>query len=317
MSTDTLELEVVAVADATPRIRTFTLAHPQRTPLPTFVPGSHLLLQCGPAVNAYSLVGECTMPDTYTVSVLRVDDGHGGSRWLHERQPGDTIVARRPRSLFPPMQRSRKHLLIAGGIGVTPIVSHLRSAARWGQEAEVLYSYKEGHGAHAEELEALASASENISLRCFTERGSFLAGFDGALSRQPIGTHLYCCGPEAFTSTVCAAAERRGWPAGRVHIERFGADTLDPGGPFDVELTGSGRTVTVSSGTSLLEALESQGIRIPNLCRQGFCGECRIPVTGGLPLHRDHYLEDDEKEAGDSMMCCVSRARSSALEVPL
>lgn len=313
----TLELEVTAVAETTPTIRTFTLAHPERKPLPSFVPGSHLVLECGPAVNAYSLVGESTMPSAYMISVLRVDDGEGGSRWLHERHPGDRVTARPPRSLFAPMQRAQKHLLIAGGIGVTPILSHLRSAARWGQQVEVLYSHRGGHGAHLKELEELAAGSESIILRCFTSRGEFLEELDGALGRQPISTHLYCCGPEAFMDTVCGAAEERGWPAGRVHIERFGADALDPGEPFDVVLTESGDTMKVPSGTSLLEVLEARGISVPNLCRQGFCGECRIPVTGGTPLHRDHYLEEDEKEANDSMMCCVSRAQSSPLEVPL
>lgn len=317
LAAGTLELEITAVTDATPRIRTFTLAHPDRRPLPSFVPGSHLVLECGSAVNAYSLVGECTLPEAYVISVLRVDDGQGGSQWLHRRRPGHMVTARPPRSLFAPMQRARKHLLIAGGIGITPILSHLRSAARWGQEAEILYAHKEGHGAHLKELEELAAGSASITLRRFTGRAEFLTDLDDALGRQPLGAHLYCCGPDAFMGTVCAAAEEHGWPAGRVHTERFGADALDPGEPFEVELTESGQTVEVPSGTSLLEVLEARGISVPNLCRQGFCGECRIPVTRGVPLHRDHYLEDDEKEADDSMMCCVSRAQSSPLEVPL
>lgn len=309
----TRELEIRTVQAVTPEVSTFTLADPQGQPLPSFTPGSHLVLECGTAVNAYSLVGETTMPTSYTISVLKLPDGNGGSRWLHQRQPGDTVVARSPRSLFAPMHTAQKHLLIAGGIGVTPILSHARAAARWGQDMEILYAHRPAHGVHLQELSDVAADS----LSTFTERQAFLTALEEALTRQPLGTHLYCCGPESFMETVCSTAEAKGWPPSRVHTERFGADTLDPGQPFDVVLTESGTTVSVASGVSLLEVLENHGIQVPNLCRQGFCGECRIPVSAGKPLHRDHYLEDDEKAANHSMMCCVSRAHTPSLEVPL
>ncbi|TDS87762.1 PDR/VanB family oxidoreductase [Nesterenkonia aurantiaca] len=309
----TLQLEVTAISDASAQVRTLTLARPNRSWLPSFTPGSHLVLECGPSVNAYSLIGDSQMPVSYTVSVLRLPTGRGGSSWLHERRPGDFVTARPPRSMFPPMQNARRHLLIAGGIGVTPILSHLRAAARWGHQAEVLYSHRPGVGAHLEELRELAPGS----LRCFTRRGEFLTALQESLGRQPMGTHLYCCGPEAFMDAVCRGAEELGWPEGRIHTERFGSDALDPGAPFEVVLRDSQRTVTVAPGRSMLEALEETGIPVPNLCRQGFCGECRIPVTAGTPLHRDHYLEDQEKAANDSLMCCVSRAQTDVLEVPL
>lgn len=309
----TLELEVVEVKAATPEVCTFTLADPQRGPLPSFTPGSHVMVECGTAINAYSLVGESTLPDSYMISVLKLPDGSGGSRWLHERKPGDTVTVRPPRSLFAPAQKARKHLLIAGGIGITPILSHARSAARWNQPMEVLYAHRGGHGAHLDELRELAPES----LSTFTERGSFLTALEKTLTQQPMGTHLYCCGPEPFMDVVCRTAQACGWPDSRVHTERFGADALDPGKPFDTVLTKSGITVNVPAGASMLEVLESRGIAVPSLCRQGFCGECRIPVTKGRPLHRDHYLEDSEQEADDSIMCCVSRARTPSLEVPL
>ncbi|WP_225939099.1 PDR/VanB family oxidoreductase [Nesterenkonia lutea] len=308
-----LQLVVTEITEASPQVRTLTLARPDRASLPSFTPGSHLVLECGPSVNAYSLLGDSRMPSAYTISVLKLGAGRGGSRWLHERSPGDMVTVRPPRSMFPPMQKARKHLLIAGGIGVTPILSHLRAAARWGHQTEVLYSHRPGHGTHLDELRQLAPES----LRCFTRRSEFHAALQESLGRQPIGTHLYCCGPESFMDTVCRSAEEFGWPEGRIHTERFGADALDPGAPFEVVLRDSQRTVTVEPGRSLLEVLEETGISVPNLCRQGFCGECRIPVTAGTPLHRDHYLEDQEKAADDSLMCCVSRAQTDSLEVPL
>jgi ferredoxin len=136
------------------------------------------------------------------------------------------------------------------------------------------------------------------------------------LADQPIGTHLYVCGPPAFMAEVTAMATALGWPASRIHLERFGIDTLDAGRPFEVTLA-DGQTVTVPSGVSLLEALEDRGFSIPSLCRQGVCGECRIPVSNGDILHRDLYLSDAEKEAGDAMMSCVSRAAGDRLELIL
>lgn len=306
-------LEVTDVVDAAPEVCTLTLARPDRRWLPSFTPGSHLVLECGPTVNAYSLHGESQLPDAYTISVLRTGSGQGGSRWLHARRPGDRIIARAPRSLFPPMQKASRHLLIAAGIGVTPILSHLRAAARWGHPVEVRYLHRPGRGVHLEQLRELAAGS----LHRFTDRVEFRAALQQSLQRQPLGTHLYCCGPEGFMDAVREMAAHRGWPLERIHTERFGADVLEAGEAFDVALSVSQRCITVPPGRSLLEELEGQGIAVPNLCRQGFCGECRIEVTAGVPLHRDHYLQDQERAANDSLMSCVSRAASGALEVPL
>jgi ferredoxin len=146
---------------------------------------------------------------------------------------------------------------------------------------------------------------------------SFLADLDPALASQPFGTHLYICGPALFTDDVVAAAVAHGWPASRIHLERFGIDALDPGEPFEVALTASGGSLVVESGVSLLEALEARGHNIPNLCRQGVCGECRVPVAGGAVAHRDLFLSDADKAAGDSMMSCVSRAAGERIELSL
>lgn len=306
-------LEVTEVVDAAPQVRTLTLARPDRGWLPSFIPGSHLVLECGPSINAYSLHGDSQMPEAYRISVLRTGSAAGGSSWLYERRPGDAVQARAPRSLFPPVLKASKHLLIAAGIGVTPILSHLRAAARWHHPVEVLYLHRSGHGVHLQELRDLAGDS----LRSFTDRGAFSTELQRTLQRQPLGTHLYCCGPTGFMEVVREAAARCGWPLERVHTERFSTDVLDPGVSFDVELSISRQVITVPPGRSLLERLQDQGIAVPNLCRQGFCGECRIQVTAGVPLHRDHYLQEEERAANDSLMCCVSRAVSDRLEVPL
>ncbi|MGE2835059.1 PDR/VanB family oxidoreductase [Mycobacterium sp. SMC-4] len=314
----TLKLTVAAIDDSVDAVRTLTLTHADEAALPSFAPGSHIVIECGgpgaPA-NAYSLTGDGTAPAAYVISVLRSgnDDSRSGSRWIHdELTVGDTVLARPPRSAFAPVLRARRHLLVAAGIGITPMVSHLRFARRWGHDARLLYLHRPGRGVHADTARRL---TEHASIH--TDRASFLAELTAELGDQPLGTHLYVCGPAAFIESVTAAATMHGWPQSRIHVERFGADALDPGEPFEVRLSSTGTALTVDSGVSLLDALESRGIAVPSLCRRGVCGECRIPVVRGVINHRDLYLTDDEKEVGNVMMACVSRAHGGSLELAL
>ncbi|MBD0024002.1 2Fe-2S iron-sulfur cluster binding domain-containing protein [Gordonia pseudamarae] len=314
----TATLVLRKIVDQSVGIRTFTFAAPDGSPLPAFVAGSHLVVRTGERTNAYSLVSDGTAPSEYSISVLRVADGNGGSRWLHDTLTvGGTVEVMLPRSAFAPVATARKHLLVAGGIGITPMISHLRAARRWGRLTEVLYVHREANAAHLDELAQLAEGAP-CTIETFTGRDEFTARLALGLRGQPVGTHLYVCGPSPMIDDVVGAAEAAGWPRSRIHFERFGTDALDAGDPFRVRLGSDGRTLSVPSGVSMLEALEDGGIEVRNLCRQGVCGECRIPVTGGTPLHRDHYLSDEEKHAGTVIMPCVSRADAGAiLEVPL
>lgn len=306
-----LMLDVVAIDDAVPGIRTMTLARRDRGPLPSFTPGSHLVIEYPGGANAYSLTGETAAPREYVVSVLDCADGRGGSRWIHrELSVGDTVCVREPRSAFAPVLRARRHLLIAAGIGITPMVSHLRSARRWGRDVQLLYIHREGRGAYVDEITALTEHA-----RFFTDRAVFLGEVAATLAVSPFGTHAYICGPGPFIDDAVALAVDLGWPASRIHVEHFGGE-LAPGEPFEVELTSSGDTFVVESGVSLLEALETHGRTVPSMCRQGVCGECRVPVRTGTVLHRDLYLSQAERDAGDAMMACVSRA-AGRLEVDL
>ena len=305
----TLTLEVVALDDGVPGIRTLTLARADRGVLPSFTPGSHLVIQCAGGANAYSLTGETTAPREYVVSVLECPQGRGGSSWIHrDVTVGTTVVTHPPRSAFPPVLRATRHLLIAAGIGITPMVSHLRSARRWGRDVRLLYVHREGRGAYLDEIARLTDHAA-----FFTDRAVFLSELSPALAAQPFGTHVYICGPSQFIDDVVATATGLGWPHSRIHVEHFGGD-LAPGDPFEVELCSSGDVFTVESGVSLLESLTAHGHAVPSLCHQGVCGECRVPVRSGTVLHRDLYLTDEERR--DSMMACVSRG-SGRLELDL
>ncbi|MGY1661478.1 PDR/VanB family oxidoreductase [Geodermatophilus sp. SYSU D00705] len=308
-----LDLVVAEVREAADGIRSITLVAADGSMLPAHPPGSHLVLHCGARRNAYSLTGSGTSPDRYTISVLLCPDGAGGSRWVHRLAAGDVVRAERPRSAFAPVATARHHLLVAGGIGITPMLSHARAAVRWRRDFTLLYGYRPGAGAHLAELRELCGPR----LEEHPDVATFLPRLEAVLGSAPLGTHLYACGPAPLLDFVLATADRLGWPEHRVHTERFSAETLDPGEPFAATLARSGRRIAVPSGVSLLEALERDGISVPNLCRQGVCGECRVPVLAGRPLHRDLFLTEEEKAAADSVMCCVSRSTGPSLELDL
>ncbi|WP_171074605.1 PDR/VanB family oxidoreductase [Nonomuraea basaltis] len=295
-------------------IRSLRLGRPDGGPLPRYVPGSHLVVECGDGRrNAYSLTGSGTASTEYRISVLHKPDGRGGSSWMHRVPVGDTVRVTAPRSAFAPVATARRHLLIAGGIGVTPLLSHTRAAAEWGRPFTLLYGYRPGAGAHLDELRELCGTR----LREFPEQAPFIGALRQELRRQPLGTHVYVCGPGGLIDAVCEMARDAGWPDERVHAERFSADDLDPGVPFTARLARSGRAVGVPTGVSLLDALEKAGIAVPNMCRQGVCGECRVGVRTGRAEHRDLFLSAAERAAGDSVMCCVSRSLDEELELDL
>ncbi|MDF9717904.1 PDR/VanB family oxidoreductase [Nocardioides sp. ChNu-99] len=311
-----LALVVVAVDDSVPGVRSLSLARPDGGALPSWTPGSHVVVEVPPGAgrerrlaNAYSLTGETVHPSAYTVSVLRRDPEEGaagGSAWVHGLAVGDTVTTTAPRSAFPPVQGATRHLLVGAGIGITPLVSHLRSALRWGRDVQLVQVCRGGRGAHLDEVRALGGDRVTV----LDGRAALAAHLPALLGDQPIGTHLYTCGPADFMDAVLAAARALGWPESRLHLEHFGLAALDPGDPFTVTVTG-GPTLEVPSGTSLLEALEQQGYDVPHLCRQGVCGECRLRVAPAASTgvhHRDLYLDDAARAAGDCVMACVSRA---------
>lgn len=308
-----LLLEVTKVSRQTESIVSITFADVSGGLLPSYVPGSHLVVQYGAGVNAYSLTGSGSTPYEYVISVLQVEGGAGGSVAMHRLSVGDLVQVSRPRSAFAPVATATHQLLVAAGIGITPVLSHARSALEWGTATDLIYVHRPGAGAHvAEARELLGDGLTECS-----DRAGFQKVLAESLTHQPLGTHLYVCGPAAFMDDVLDQAREHGWPAARLHSEAFGAAELDDGEPFAVNLARSGTRLEVPAGVSLLEALENAGKSIPNMCRKGICGECSLSVLRGTPQHRDLYLTDQEKAENTTMMCCVSRSLDEELELDL
>lgn len=320
-----LNLVVARTETIAPGVRQVTLGpRAPAAPLLPYPPGSHLGLRWRPGrVNSYSLTGDGRSPGTYTISVLRVDGSRGGSEWVHRLQPGDPVTAVPPRSTFAPVATARRHLLVAGGIGITPLLSHARWHLRWGNDFGLYYVHKPGRAAHLEEIRRIGKEAEKAAQEAritgkegrgsggrgawaFGNRGEFWACLGPALGRQPLGTYLYVCGPVGMIDAVTDAARTMGWPQSRIRVEAFGAADEGPRDSFTVTLTGSGRRVDVGAGETLLEALERSGAGVDSMCRQGVCGECRTPLVRGRADHRDLVLTPGERD--DWIMPCVSRA---------
>jgi ferredoxin-NADP reductase len=266
--------------------------------------------------NAYSLMSPPHDCSAYEISVLHVEDSRGGSTFMHERvKEGDELKVSYPVNLFQPDWRGREHLLFAGGIGITPFIAMMEQFSREGSNFELHYAIRSrDRGAYWHEL-VERYGPHRIKIYCDAE-GSTIS-LARLLDSQPLGTHLYVCGPSGMIDGILKAGLEAGWPEGNLHSERFLAPL--PGKPFTIELLRSGKTVKVGHHESMLEAIEAAGVDAPYLCRGGACGQCETAVVAcdGALLHHDVYLSDEEKEAGRKVMVCVSRFEGTTLRLDL
>lgn len=304
-------LKLTAKDALSPRITRFRFEHPEGRPLPLFSGGAHVMveMQDGDILrrNAYSLISDPEDGSGYEIAVQREDQGRGGSRFMHEQaQPGMVMNIGQPVNLFGLNLMAKKHLLIAGGVGITPFLAQIAELTRLGHAYELHYAVR-----NRDELAALPLLPPDVHVHVSAE-GSRL-DLEALLSCQPIGTHLYVCASDKMISTVLNSAEALGWPHDALHSEEFLAPA--PGEPFEVFCARSHKTLTVGAHQSLLEALEQAGIAAPWLCRGGACGQCETDVIAcdGTIDHHDHWLEPQERAR--KIMPCVSRFRGTLLTI--
>lgn len=305
-----LDVRVAAARLITPVIREICL-EPLAGPLPGFSAGSHVQLQLPNGLrNAYSLLSDPLDCRRYRIAVRRQDNSRGGSRYLHEQlQVGDALRISAPANLFPLQGQARLHILVAGGIGITPLLAYCLELLRRGAQFELHYAFRTGlSDAYVGPLRELIGAR----LHCYDSPQRRL-DLGQVLRDRPLGSHVYACGPQRLLLDLREQAAALGWRDSRVHWEAFAAP--EPGVAFRVELARSGRQLEVDAEQSLLEALEAAGVEVPNLCRGGVCGQCQTRYLKGEVEHRDHYLTPDERAA--SLMPCVSRGCGSPILLDL
>jgi ferredoxin-NADP reductase len=298
------------------RVTQVELRDPEGAPLPEWTPGAHLSLHLpNGLVREYSLCGDPADRRVWTVAVLREESSRGGSAWVHERLTAGTLVAvDGPRNTFE-LHDAPEHLLVAGGIGVTPILAMARELAGRDTPWSMLYCGRSRAGmAFLDQLSALAG--DRLEVHADDERGG-VPDLAAKLAGLAPGAVVHCCGPEPLLRAVEAAL-----PAGvQLRVERFRAPAAPAAGAsatgFDVVCAGSGARVAVVAEESIVDALGRVGVAVPTSCREGVCGTCETKVLSGEPDHRDFVLDEEEKASTGTMMLCVSRCRSAELVLDL
>ncbi|MHA6803809.1 PDR/VanB family oxidoreductase [Salinifilum ghardaiensis] len=284
--------------------------------LPRWEPGAHLSLHLGNGlVRQYSLCGDPADGHQWTVAVLREPESRGGSAWVHERLTAGTLLeVDGPQNNFA-LETAERHLLIAGGIGVTPLRAMAEELDRKGADWRVLYCGRSRSSmAFLDDLVGLCG--ERIRVHADDEHGG-PPELAAELADLPPATLVHCCGPEPLISAVEAALP----DPSMLRVERFHApetsQSAADGESFEVVCASSGARVPVGAGRSVLDAVGEAGVAVPSSCREGVCGTCETKVLSGRPDHRDFVLSPAEQESGNTMMICVSRCSSAELVLDL
>lgn len=316
---DALEVRIKRVWNETPRVRALELAGLDRSELPTFTAGAHVdvYLDNG-LVRQYSLWGDPADRGAYRIAVLRSEDSRGGSLAAHALRVGMTLRIGRPRNTFALEESAPAAVLIAGGIGVTPILAMATQLAASGKPFVVHYAVRSrSHAAFAERLRATAGEAA-FMLYASDEPHPGRLDVTKALLSAPEGAHVYVCGPERLINAVMEAADSLGWARERVHFELFAAPAIgEDSQAFDLHLARSGRIVHIPANRTAIEILAEHGIPVAASCRIGICGTCATTVLDGVPDHRDRCLTEEERSRNTSFTPCCSRARTPVLVVDL
>jgi phthalate 4,5-dioxygenase reductase subunit len=299
-------------------ITLFELAYPDGRDLPPFDAGAHIALTTpNGLLRRYSLCNSPSERQRYVFAVKRDEQGGGGSKsMVDELAAGATVAVSAPLNYFPLAQHATRYLLLAGGIGITPLLSMVHELRARQADFELIYCAR--HPETTAFLDELAAPGLAGRVQVHLSHGDPARSFklESVLAGHAAGTHLYCCGPRRLMQAVREAS--RHWPAGTVHLEDFGSSD-DPKAAgdklFSVRLARSGITLAVPAGVSILEAMRSRGVPAPSSCESGTCGSCRTRLLGGKADHRDYVLDDEEHDS--DIMICVSRAQDGCAELLL
>lgn len=293
-----------------------TLVHPEGSAVPYWQPGAHIDLHLGTGrVRQYSLCGDPSDRSSWQIAVLRDDHGRGGSVTVHSDAfcVGLPVTTGGPRNNFALVDAER-FAFIVGGIGITPILPMIDALERDGKSWTLMYGGQ--HRGSMAFLDRLSYYGERVQVFPQDEFG--LLDVLGFVNRCSDGTQIYCCGPAPLIDATRESVESISTQVD-LHVERFTAVALDDSNDkeFSVNLSRSGITVTVRPDQSILDACELAGISTLSSCAEGICGTCETSVLAGTPEHRDEVLTDAEQESGDTMMICVSRAKTPSITLDL
>lgn len=302
-------------------VRSLDLASANANPLPAWTPGAHIeMLLPGGLARHYSLFNGPEEIDCYRIAVKLEPTSRGGSSALHDIAVGDTLQVRAPRNLFALDAKAKRYVLVAGGIGITPILSMFRALAASDRDVTLHYFARSAaHAAFADMLMAHPMAARvhfHFGLDEAATRSCMLDIFAGQTVAATDA--LYVCGPTPLMELVVTEAQAEGWPPTAIYRESFGAPAVteaqhDTEKSFEVVFARSGKSCMVAPGQTIVAAAAHIGIEFSTSCEQGFCGTCLTRVIEGELDHRDGYLSKKEQAAGDQMLPCISRCKSKKL----
>ncbi|CAG0952464.1 vanillate monooxygenase ferredoxin subunit [Burkholderiales bacterium] len=316
-----LTVTVAAIRDEAIDVRSFELRPARGASLPPYAPGSHIDVHPAPGiVRQYSLCGDPRDAGRYLIAVKREAASRGGSAAMHERvREGQELTIGAPRNNFALVAGASHHLLVAGGIGITPLLGMARHLVATGESFQLLcFSRSIAHTAFRDLLSG-DDYRGKVGFHYALEPDQVRAYLRKLLWIRPAGAHLYLCGPRPFMDLVEATAAPT-WAPDAVHLEYFAADPASLSGPrpaFVVKLARHGGEFEVPEGRSIIEVLAENGVTVETSCEQGVCGTCVTGVLEGEPDHRDIFFTDAEKRANDRMTVCVSRAKGARLVLDL
>jgi vanillate O-demethylase ferredoxin subunit len=301
-------------------IESFELVRLDGSPLPGFSAGSHIDVQVpGGLTRQYSLCNDATESHRYRIAVLRDAKSRGGSAGMHDAvHEGDSLLISEPRNHFP-LVHAKRTLLLAGGIGVTPLLCMAQRLSAIGADFEMHYCTRSAdRTAFRAEIQA-SSFAARVKFHHDDGPREQILNLPAVLGSHDPGTHLYICGPAGFIQFVLQTAQGMGWPSEQLHLEYFTAAPQDTSADkaFQVKLASSGKVVQVAADQTIVQALQAQGVEILTSCEQGVCGTCITRVLEGECDHRDMYFTDEEKAKNDQFTPCCSRAKSSMLVLDL
>jgi vanillate O-demethylase ferredoxin subunit len=287
-------------------------------PMPAYEAGAHVDVLVGPElVRQYSLSNDPSERDRYVLGILLEKQSRGGSKAIHTSfNEGSTIQIGAPRNAFSLRPNMSKAILLAGGIGITPIKAMVHSLHNQGVDFALHYCARSRRAAAFCDEFANAPFAAKVNFHIDDENGGPVP-LNSYLPQTDNGAHLYVCGPGGFIEAVRQYALGAGWPAERVHVEHFVSQAPAAGDCFTVEAVRSGVRVEVGEGETIVQALTRAGLEVLTSCEQGLCGVCLTEVLEGIPDHHDQYQTDDEKASNKHMTICCSRAKTPVLKLDI
>lgn len=284
-------------------------------PLPSFEAGAHIELHLpNDMIRQYSLCQDPTQQQCYRLAILRDQQSRGGSQYIYDHlHLGSELKISAPKNLFPLVDANAHHILIGGGIGITPLISMAYQLHQNQQSFELHYCAQHSEQvAFIQELQESPFAAQVIFH--FKDQGAnhrdYLQAHFKTLAKS---SHIYTCGPNPFMDWVFDLAQSHQFTAEQMHREIFQNEVDIHGDSFEVVAQRSQKTIQVASDESILDALAKHGIYVEKSCEQGVCGTCMCDVIEGSPDHRDVYLTDEEKQSNEQILVCCSRSNSERL----